>query len=140
MEELTLSTPSLLFSAISLIMLAYTNRFLSYAQLIRTLAERYLNNPTDEYAGQMANLRKRIYLTRIMQILGIFSLFLCCVSMFFVYFGYQLYAFWCFAIAILSLAVSLALSIYEIVISANALNIFLDDIERHKKGNQQETK
>ena len=38
MEELTLTTPALLFSAVSLILLAYTNRFLSYAQLVRSYA------------------------------------------------------------------------------------------------------
>ena len=34
MEELTLTTPALLFSAVSLILLAYTNRFsVSYTHL-----------------------------------------------------------------------------------------------------------
>lgn len=42
MEELTLTTPALLFSAVSLILLAYTNRFLSYAQLVRQLRDRYM--------------------------------------------------------------------------------------------------
>ena len=38
MEELTLTTPSILFSAISLIMLAYTNRFLVlYLDSVRVL-------------------------------------------------------------------------------------------------------
>ena len=41
MEEFTLTTPALLFSAISLILLAYTNRFLSYAQLVRILKDKY---------------------------------------------------------------------------------------------------
>ena len=45
MEELTLTTPALLFSAVSLILLAYTNRFLSYAQLVRTLRDRYMKIP-----------------------------------------------------------------------------------------------
>ena len=47
MEELTLTTPALLFSAVSLILLAYTNRFLSYAQLVRTLRDRYMEDPSD---------------------------------------------------------------------------------------------
>lgn len=49
MTELTLSTPSILFSAISLILLAYTNRFLSYAQLVRTLKADYDKKPFDHY-------------------------------------------------------------------------------------------
>ena len=72
--EIDLTTPALLFSAISLIMLAYTNRFLSYAQLVRTLKEQYMENPSSVKAAQIANLRKRLYLTRAMQVAGIGSL------------------------------------------------------------------
>ena len=82
MEELTLTTPALLFSAVSLILLAYTNRFLSYAQLVRQLRDRYVENPSDITEAQIENLRKRLNLTRTMQGLGIASLFLCVVSMF----------------------------------------------------------
>ena len=64
MEELTLTTPTLLFSAVSLILLAYTNRFLSYAQLVRQLRDRYMENPTDITVAQIENLRKRLNLTR----------------------------------------------------------------------------
>lgn len=78
MEELTLTTPALLFSAVSLILLAYTNRFLSYAQLVRQLRDRYMENPTDITVAQIENLRKRLNLTRTMQGLGIASLFFLC--------------------------------------------------------------
>ena len=76
MEELTLTTPALLFSAVSLILLAYTNRFLSYAQLVRQLRDRYMENPTDITVAQIENLRKRLNLTRTMQGLG--SLWIFC--------------------------------------------------------------
>mgnify|MGYP000473640876 CR=1 FL=1 len=75
--EIDLTTPALLFSAISLIMLAYTNRFLSYAQLVRTLKEQYMENPSSVKAAQIANLRKRLYLTRAMQVAGIGA---CCCA------------------------------------------------------------
>ena len=71
MEELNLSTPALLFSAVSLILLAYTNRFLSYAQLVRTLKEQYVQKHSEVTAAQIDNLRRRLYLTRSMQVLGI---------------------------------------------------------------------
>lgn len=61
--EIDLTTPALLFSAISLIMLAYTNRFLSYAQLVRTLKDQYRENHSAVTAAQISNLRKRLYLT-----------------------------------------------------------------------------
>ena len=80
MEEFSLVTPTLLFSAVSLIMLAYTNRFLSYAQLVRNLKDKYVKDRSEVTAAQIANLRKRLNLTRSMQILGISSLFCCVVT------------------------------------------------------------
>ena len=80
MEELTLTTPALLFSAVSLILLAYTNRFLSYAQLVRTLKEQHLEHPSNVTRAQIDNLRRRLHLTRTMQALGVSSLFLCVVT------------------------------------------------------------
>ena len=85
MQELTLTTPSLLFSAVSLILLAYTNRFISYASLVRTLKEKHQQTHDPKDIAQIANLRKRLYLTRSMQILGLLSLLFCVVSMFFIY-------------------------------------------------------
>ena len=76
MEELTLTTPALLFPAISLILLAYTNRFLSYAQLVRSLHEQHRQQPSRVTRAQIENLRRRLRLTRTMQALGVASLFL----------------------------------------------------------------
>ncbi len=87
MEELTLTTPALLFSAVSLILLAYTNRFLSYAQLVRTLKEKHLQHPSQVTRAQIDNLRRRLHLTRTMQTLGVSSLFLGVVTMFLIYVG-----------------------------------------------------
>ena len=100
-EEITLTTPALLFSAISLIMLAYTNRFLSYATLIRSLHEKFKVNPNEVLLGQIANLRKRLYLTKYMQILGVSSLFLCVFTMFLIFVGSSVLAVWMFGLALL---------------------------------------
>ena len=70
MNQLTLTTPALLFSAISLLLLAYTNRFLAYANVVRSLHARYKENKDDIIVGQIQNLRKRLVLTRTMQLLG----------------------------------------------------------------------
>lgn len=126
--EIDLTTPALLFSAISLIMLAYTNRFLSYAQLVRTLKEQYMENPSLVKAAQIANLRKRLYLTRAMQVAGIGSLLLCVVSMFFVYIRLHLLSAYIFGLALILLIVSLAISVYEIYISVKSLEIHLNDM------------
>ena len=125
---LDLTTPSLLFSAISLILLAYTNRFLSYASVVRTLKEKHQQTHDPKDIAQIANLRKRLYLTRSMQILGILSLLLCVISMFFIYISWQIIAAWIFCVALLLLAASLCVCIWEINISVKALEIHLQDI------------
>lgn len=129
MEELTLITPTFLFSAVSLILLAYTNRFLSYAHLVRTLSLQYSEQPSSVTAAQIANLSKRLYLTRSMQVLGIGSLFLCVLTMFFIYIGLQTSAAIIFAIALLMLIASLGVSVWEIMISVRALEIYLKNMD-----------
>lgn len=132
-ESFSLTTPGLLFSAISLLLLAYTNRFLAIASLIRSLHDQYIAEKNILILGQIKFLRKRVLLIRGMQTLGVFSLFLCVLCMFLL-FGENI--FWgklVFALALVSLLVSLALSIYEIFVSANALNLFLKDIEEDLK-------
>jgi len=130
MEQLTLITPTFLFSAISLLLLAYTNRFLSYAQLVRNLKDKYIENPTSVTAQQIRNLRKRLRLTRSMQMFGISSLFLCVVTMFMIYVGYNIVAIYVFSVALLLLIISLGICVWEINISVKALDIYLDDMEK----------
>ena len=130
MEEFTLTTPALLFSAVSLILLAYTNRFLAYAQLVRTLRERYRENPSRVTRAQIDNLRRRLHLTRTMQILGVTSLFLCVVTMFMIYIGLSAVSAYVFGVALVCLIGSLGVSIREIQISVRALEIHLHDMEK----------
>jgi len=134
MEELTLTTPALLFSAISLIMLAYTNRFLAYAAVIRNLHDKYLEKMDDKLIGQIKNLKLRLNLTRYMQIFGITSLLLCVLTMFLIYVEFPLAAVWVFGVALLLLILSLAFLIGEIQISIRALSLHISDIEEHLKG------
>lgn len=129
MNQLTLTTPALLFSAISLLLLAYTNRFLAYANVVRNLHARYKENREAIIVGQIQNLRKRLALTRTMQLLGIGSLLLCVLCMFLVYIELQLAAEIIFGIALLMLIVSLAISVIEIQISVRALDLHLGDME-----------
>ena len=133
MDELTLTTPALLFSAISLIMLAYTNRFLAYAAVIRNLHDKYLEKMDSSLLQQINNLKLRVDLTRWMQILGISSLLLCVLTMFLIYIEQHVIAVWIFGIALVLLITSLALLIKEIQISARALKLHLSDIESHLK-------
>ncbi|MEI6890762.1 MAG: DUF2721 domain-containing protein [Pontiella sp.] len=129
MYHLTLTTPALLFSAISLILLAYTNRFLSYANVVRQLHDHYIRNPDEILRSQISNLRKRLYLTRSMQVLGIMSLLLCVLCMFLIYVNWIGTAEITFGIALLLLIASLSISIREIIISVQALELHLSDMQ-----------
>ncbi|HEX9601381.1 MAG TPA: DUF2721 domain-containing protein [Mariniflexile sp.] len=129
MEDLTLTTPAVLFSAISLIMLAYTNRFLAYAAVIRDLHNKYKKNKDTVLIAQIKNIKQRLYLTRSMQIFGISSLLLCVLTMFLIYIQQQILAIWVFGMALILLIISLALLIMEIQISVKALEHHINDIE-----------
>lgn len=130
MEELTLITPTFLFSAISLILLAYTNRFLSYAQLVRSLKDKYMQDRSAITRAQIVNLKKRLQLTRYMQLFGVMSLLLCVATMFLIYLGSQLISAYIFGLALLLLIASLGLSAWEIQISVKSLKIHLSDMEQ----------
>lgn len=127
--KLSLATPALLFSAISLLLLAYTNRFLTIAQLVRNLHAKYKENKDQIIFGQLKNLRLRINLIRNMQVFGIISLLFCVICMFFLYVEWVNGAEIIFGVALLLLIISLALSVWEIQISVKALNLHLSDIE-----------
>ncbi|MCK8515564.1 DUF2721 domain-containing protein [Methylonatrum kenyense] len=127
--ELTLSTPALLFPAVSLLLLAYTNRFLALAALIRELQAQYRENPEPVIKGQIDNLRRRVNLIRSMQEAGVASLFLCVFCMFLLFAGFILPGKLVFAVSLVLLMVSLGLSVKEIHISVRALNLQLQDIE-----------
>lgn len=133
MNELTLTTPALLFSAISLIMLAYTNRFLAYASVIRSLHDRYLKEKDDSLLRQIKNLKLRLNLTKWMQIFGITSLLFCVLTMFLIFIGYAIIAIYAFGLGLILLLISLALLIKEIQISTQALQHHIADIEEYLK-------
>lgn len=120
---LTFSTPGLLFPAVSLLMLAYTNRFLGLAALVRDLINEYRHKPTKTIGDQVENLRIRIGLLRHVQAMGVSSLFLCTVTMFFLLMDQQTGARFAFMGALLCMLTSLGLALVEIHLSVHALNI-----------------
>ena len=140
MEELTLTTPSILFSAISLIMLAYTNRFLAYASVIRNLKKEHESNPSPITQQQMDNLRRRLHMTRSMQIYGVSSLLLCVVCTLLIYIGLQKTAVYTFGAALGLLVVSLWISIRELLISVRALEVHLDHVDEKRLEGQNRSK
>jgi hypothetical protein len=131
--EINITTPALLFPAISLLMLAYTNRFLTLATIIRNLYDRYGSVPSDNLHGQLKNLRYRTYLIRNMQIFGVLSLLFCMLSMFALFMGYIPAGQWSFGIALVLMMVSMLISLRELQISVGALDLLLADMEEHRK-------
>lgn len=131
--EITLTTPALLFPAVSLLLLAFTNRFLAIATLIRQLHKSYLVNPENVLEGQLKNLRKRLLLIRVMQLFGVLSLFLCVLAMFFIYLKIAGWGDLLFGASLVSLLLSLFISLREIQLSTKALDIELSDMELGSK-------
>jgi hypothetical protein len=127
--DLTLTTPALLFPAISLLLLAYTNRFLSLATLMRELYARYKIQPDPKIKGQLANLRYRIVIIRNMQVYGIGSFFGCVLCMFMLFAGQVTLGKWIFGASLVLLLVSLGLSLREIQVSIDALTLQIQDLD-----------
>ena len=130
---LEISTPALLFPAISLLFLSYTNRFLHLAALIRSLYGHWMEKGDETLMKQIANLRKRLTLIRWMQFLGAVSLFLCVISMVTVMTDVQWLAISCFGIALLMMGASLVCLMIEVWISGGALRILLRTLEVGRK-------
>jgi len=131
MHEFSINTPALLFPAITLLMLAYTNRFLALATLIRDLNARYKQIQADKeiIKAQIRNLKRRLNLVKQMQGAGITSFFFCVLSMLFFFLHYDVWAISIFGLSLVFLLISLVLSLTEIYISTKALEIELKDME-----------
>ena len=128
--ELTVNIPALLFPAISLIMLAYTNRFLALSSRVRVLHDKYhAQEQRHLIFTQIKNLKYRLKLIRNMQTYGVASLIFSIVSMFFNYIQYQRVAQFIFAVSLISFSWSIILSLLEIRLSTKAIEIELSDIE-----------
>ncbi len=128
--EISINTPALLFPAISLLLLAYTNRFVAIANLVRKLRTEYNKETARKtLVQQLKNLRRRLNLIRNMQALGVFSFLLCVVCMYSIYTGSMEAAKYLFALSLISLVISLFLSLVEIWLSTTALELELSDIE-----------
>ena len=128
--ELNIQTPALLFPAVSLLMLAYTNKFLAIANLIRKLYSDYEKNEHISLIAQISNLRRRLMLIRWMQVFAVASILLCVTTMFLIYEGFQMWAKILFAVSLLLMMTSLVISLVELFLSAGALRLLLRDLEK----------
>jgi hypothetical protein len=128
--ELSVNIPALLFPAISLIMLAYTNRFLALSNRVRMLHDKYqLIEQKHIIFGQIKNLKYRIKLIQNMQTYGVATLLLSILSMFFIFIEYQGVAKFIFALSLITFSISIFLSLIEIRLSTRAIELELSDME-----------
>ncbi len=132
--EISFNTPALLFPAISLLLLAYTNRFLALASLVRKLHDEYEKGKGNHIViKQIHSLRYRLRLVRYMQTLGVFSFVCSVLTMYSIYSEWVVVSRYVFATALLSLLISLVISLIEITQSTKALELELSDIEEPEK-------
>ena len=128
--DITINTPALIFPAISLVMLAYTNRFLALSNRVRSLHDKYQNQEENHIIhGQIKNLRYRLKLIKNMQALGVLTFLSSILCMYFIYIQWMVVAHWVFAFSLFIFAASLALSLLEIQLSTRAIELELSDIE-----------
>ncbi len=127
---MTITTPALLFPAISLLLLAYTNRFVVLAQLIRQLHGNHKKNPQASIIPQIKNLKTRISLVKTMQAFGILSFLICTFSMFFLFTGQPAIGNAAFGTSIALLSLSLCIALWEVLISGGAIMYELNDLEK----------
>ncbi len=128
--DISINTPALLFPAISLVMLAYSNRFLALTNRVRTLRDEYSKGERMNIIhGQIKNIRYRIKLIKYMQAFGVMTFLGSLICMYFIYIDSMVWAHFIFAISILFLACSLSLSLLEIIHSTRAIELELSDIE-----------
>jgi hypothetical protein len=130
---ISIETPALLFSATSLILLAYTSRFLTIAQIIRSLKKTYEDNHNKSILLEIKNLNLRLTLIRYMQLFGVMCLFLSVFAMLLLYIGQETIGIYIFGASLLSLLISLGISFWEISISVHALRVHLQDLSEHIK-------
>lgn len=137
--EINLTTPSLLFPTVSLLMLAYTNRFLGLANAIRQLHASYVESGEMTYLHQIENLRLRMKLIRDMQFYGVFSLLLCTICMALIFIGWNSAATVVFGISMLAMMASLGTSLREIQMSVKAIDLHLQSLEQGLPGEKKTT-
>ncbi|MDR3679007.1 MAG: DUF2721 domain-containing protein [Flavipsychrobacter sp.] len=129
--DISITTPGLLFPAISLLMLSHTNRFLALANLIRSLLEKYKNTEDKAHIKlQIQHLRSRLHLIRTMQVFGVLSFLLCAICMCCIFMTWMAAATVIFVLSIFTFIISLLVSLTEIVQSLNALEVEMKNAVR----------
>jgi hypothetical protein len=133
MEAIDISTPAIVFPALSVLMLAYTNRFIAISKRVRSLHEEYLSESSQVIYRQISVMHKRLTYIRNMQILAIFGFLINVISIFLILLNIEVIATYMFATSLIFIAASLGVAMLEIYHSVNALSLQLDEDENQWK-------
>lgn len=129
--QMTMTTPGLLFPAISLLLLAYTNRFVVLTNVIRQLSNLDGAKSEQLIRRQISTLRKRLNIIRSMQSFGVLSFVVCTLSMFALFIGGYMIGKVLFGLSLAMLVISLLLSLWEVQLSTAAISIELEKLDCH---------
>ncbi|MBT3852279.1 MAG: DUF2721 domain-containing protein [Gammaproteobacteria bacterium] len=121
-----ITTPALLFPAISLLFVAYTSRLHSLSVLIRAMTTDGSNESKTMHAKEQLNiLKKRVNYIKRMQVFGILSFIFNLITIICLYINYDYLANYIFGFGLFMLSASLFFALLETLISTKALNIHL---------------
>ena len=131
--SLSITDPAFLFPGISLLFLAYTNRYLALANVIRAL-----NHSVDEHHSanlieQIQSLHMRITLIKYMQAFGVVAFLFCVLAMLSLMWQQQIAGEILFVSSLAAMFVSLLLSLTEVLKSGHSLKIELDRTQVRKQ-------
>lgn len=132
MMDIAINTPALLFPAITILFLAYSNRFLTIATRIREKHADFNKTHSPVAAKQIMSFRLRLRYIVAMEMFAVLGIISCTIAMGFIFYGLQNYGNIAFAISMLFIVLSLLASIIELFFSMKALNIELEDMEENR--------
>lgn len=122
------------FPAISLLLLAFTNSYITVANVIRSLKNQFdKGDRSDNLDLQLKSLYGRIEIIRYMQQFGIGSLLFASLSMFLIFANLQLLGKLSFGISLILLIASMFLSLHETTLSNKAIELEIKTILNKEK-------
>jgi hypothetical protein len=117
------AVPALIFPAISLLFLAYTNRFLGLTAVARKMLAAHLAEAQPHWEVQLINIRRRLHLIRQMQMMGLGSIILAALSMGALVNAFERLGQGLFVCSLVCFIGSMGICVHEIKLSIDAIEV-----------------
>ena len=134
--NLNITDPAIMFSGISLLFLAYTNRYLALASVIRSLNKELRHQDEKNRFRQIENLHLRINLIKYMQAFAVISFLFCVFAMLTLFWENQFLGEVFFIMSLVTMIISLLISLTEILKSGESLKIEFERTHIHELKNK----